>query len=106
MPSFNQYIQDEFSPDDNHLSDNAIVTQDNVDKANISFQNQLPQENPDEEEQHLLSKLNKLNKNQLIQELLEIEKDTPDLKNSAAHTATHSWFALNAASKPMWIHGP
>ena len=84
LPSFNQYIQDEFSPDDNHLSDNAIVTQNNVDKANISFQNQLPQENPDEEEQHLLSKLNKLNKNQLIQELLEIEKDTPDLKNSGS----------------------
>ena len=84
LPSFNQYIQDEFSPDDNHLSDNAIVTQDNVDKANISSQNQFPQENPDEEEQHLLSKLNKLNKNQLIQELLEIEKDTPNLKNSGS----------------------
>ena len=84
LPSFNQYIQDEFSPDNDHLSDNAIVTQDNVDKANISFQNQIPQENPDEEEQHLLSKLNKLNKNQLIQELLEIEKDTPELKNSGS----------------------
>ena len=83
MPTFDQYVQDEFAPDNKYVQDEFVP--DNI-PDNIRNLSQKPatQEHEDEEEKHLINKFIKLNKDQLIQELLEIEQEKSDAVHSGS----------------------
>ena len=83
MPTFDQYIQDEFAPDNKYVQDEFVPDNIPDDIRNLS-QKPATQEHEDEEEKHLINKFTKLNKDQLIQELLEIEQEKSDAVHSGS----------------------